>query len=284
MTTTVTTALLTTAGARIHYRVEGTGPVLLIAQSGEGDADRSADLVARLTDRHTVVTYDRRGLSRSTLDEPGRTPTIEEHADDVHRLLAAVTDEPALMLGCSLGALIGLQLAHDHPGRLHALIAHEPAAPRLLPAEECARTLDALAGIQDVFHRDGWQAALRGVMAATGIAAHQEREPDARPQSFGPEREANFTAFLGHDLTTLRRSGFGTAEADALAAGPTRVVPAIGETTDPTVYSYRCAQVLAERLGTDPVRLPGGHNGNLTHPRAFAARLRELLADAVHTG
>jgi hypothetical protein len=25
-------------------------------------------------------------------------------------------------------------------------------------------------------------------------------------------------------------------------------------------------------------RFPGGHNGNLTHPRAFAQRVRELLA------
>ncbi|MFI9331611.1 alpha/beta fold hydrolase [Kitasatospora sp. NPDC052868] len=277
----MTTALLDTAGARIHHQVQGGGPVLLIAQSGEGDADRSADLVARLVDRYTVVTYDRRGLSRSPLDRPGTTPTVEEHADDVHRLLAALTDRPALMLGCSLGALIGLQLAHDHPGQLDTLIAHEPAAPRLLPTEECAGTLTALAGIQEVFHRDGWQAALRGVMAATGIdPARQEREPEVRPAPFGPEREANFASFLAHDLTTLRRSTFGLAEAGALAAGPTRVVPAIGLTTDPTVYSYRCAEVLAERLGTGLLHLPGGHNGNLTHPRAFAARLDEALTAA----
>ncbi|WP_405365777.1 alpha/beta fold hydrolase [Kitasatospora sp. NBC_00039] len=281
----MTTALLTTAGARIHYQVQGAGPVLLISQSGEGNADRSADLVSRLAGRYTVVTYDRRGLSRSTLDEPDRTPTVAEHADDVHRLLAAVTDRPAMMLGCSFGGLIGLQLAHDHPGQLSTLIAHEPAAPRLLPAEECAGTLDALAGIQEVFHRDGWQAALRGVMAATGIdPARQEREPEVRPQPFGPERAADFTAFLAHDLTTLCRSTFGAAGADALAAGPTRVVPAIGAATDPTVYSYRCAEVLAGRLGTGLTRLPGGHNGNLTHPRAFAARLDEVLTAAGQAG
>ncbi|MFB7618147.1 alpha/beta fold hydrolase [Kitasatospora sp. NPDC056181] len=280
----MTTALLDTAGARIHHQAQGRGPVLVISQSGEGDADRSADLVAHLADRYTVVTYDRRGLSRSPLDRPGTTPTVEEHADDVHRLLAAVTDRPALMLGCSFGALVGLQLAHDHPGRLHTLIAHEPAAPALLPEEERARAVAALAGMQDTFHRDGWRAALHGVMAATGIASHQDREPGASPQSFGPEREANFSTFLAHDLTTVRRSAFGPGQADALAAGPTRVVPVIGAATDPTVYSYRCAEVLAGRLGTDLARLPGGHNGNLTHPRAFAAELHELLAAALREG
>ncbi|MGW6916382.1 hypothetical protein ACWGB8_21535 [Kitasatospora sp. NPDC054939] len=79
----------------------------------------------------------------------------------------------------------------------------------------------------------------------------------------------------------MRLSALGPAEADALATGPTLVVPAVGLTTDPAVYSYRCAEVLAERLGRDAAVLPGGHNGNLTHPRAFAAGLGEVLDRAL---
>src|SRR5262245_38595439 len=108
-----------------YYQVQGTGPLLLIAQSGEGDADRTVDLVAQLTDDYTVVTYDRRGLSRST----GTPGTMQDHADDVHELLTTLTDEPVAMLGCSIGAVIGLHLAVRHPGRIHTLIAHEPVAP-----------------------------------------------------------------------------------------------------------------------------------------------------------
>jgi pimeloyl-ACP methyl ester carboxylesterase len=43
---------------------------------------------------------------------------MEEHADDVHRLLAELTDEPAAMPGCSMGAAIGLHLALHHPGQI----------------------------------------------------------------------------------------------------------------------------------------------------------------------
>ncbi|MEV4175383.1 hypothetical protein [Nonomuraea sp. NPDC049709] len=50
--------------------MRGNGPTLLISQSGEGDAGRSVDLVDQLADAYTVITYDRRGLSRSTLDDP----------------------------------------------------------------------------------------------------------------------------------------------------------------------------------------------------------------------
>ncbi|MFC7649111.1 alpha/beta fold hydrolase [Streptosporangium lutulentum] len=66
------TGLLDVPGALLHYEVRGTGPLLLISQSGEGDAGRSVDLVDHLVEDHTVVTYDRRGLSRSTLDDPAR--------------------------------------------------------------------------------------------------------------------------------------------------------------------------------------------------------------------
>ena len=61
------------------------------------------------------MTYDRRGLSRSKLDARAEPVTLEAHADDVHRLLAEVTDKPALMLGCSMGAIIGLSCRSATP-------------------------------------------------------------------------------------------------------------------------------------------------------------------------
>ena len=106
-------ATLLVPGARLYYEVRGSGPMLLISQSGEGDAGRSTDMVDRLVDDHTVVTYDRRGLSRSTLDDPGRPVTMREHTDDVNRLLAALTDTPVTMLGCSFGARNSGAVASD---------------------------------------------------------------------------------------------------------------------------------------------------------------------------
>ncbi|WP_374704577.1 alpha/beta fold hydrolase [Streptomyces sp. NL15-2K] len=66
------TGTLTVPGTVLHYQVCGSGPLLLISQSREGDADRTTDLVTHLTDTFTVVTYDRRGLSRSRLHAPRR--------------------------------------------------------------------------------------------------------------------------------------------------------------------------------------------------------------------
>ncbi|MES9543227.1 MULTISPECIES: alpha/beta hydrolase [unclassified Actinomadura] len=269
------TGMLRTDGARIHYEVRGTGPMLLISQSGEGDAGRSADLVDRLVADYTVVTYDRRGLSRSVLDDPSRGASLADHADDVHRLLAGLTDEPALMLGCSLGASIGFHVAVDHPGQIGTLVAHEPVTPRLLPADQRACHERELAHIQEVHRRDGLAATFELIAGVLGIdPAAPDAEPGVTRAPMTPQRARNFDFFVEHDFTAVIDD---TLDVAALAGVSTRIVPAVGRTTPRTVFDNECAFALAALLGTEPHEFPGGHNGNTTHPRAYAAALRAAL-------
>jgi pimeloyl-ACP methyl ester carboxylesterase len=263
-------------GASLHYEVRGTGPVLIISQSGEGDADRTVDLVGHLADSHTVVTYDRRGLSRSTIDDPTRPLEITDHADDVHHLLAEVTDAPALMLGCSLGAVIGLHVAVRHPGLLRTLVAHEPVAPWLLPADERAHHVRELLDVRQTYRTSGLTVAMKEVAEVLGIdPTTTDVEPDRTPQPMTPQRIANFDFFLTHEFTAIARDD--GRPADVAAVSGTRIVPAVGRTTPRTVFDHRCAQELSHLVGTEVAEFPGGHNGNLSHPKAYAARLREVL-------
>jgi len=271
----MTTGTLVVRGAALHYQVRGTGPVLLISQSGEGDADRSNDLVAQLADSFTVITYDRRGLSRSRLDDPGRGVTMTEHADDVHRLLAAVTDAPALMLGCSLGAVIGLHVAVAHPEQIRTLVAHEPVAPRLLPDDRRARHEHELAELQGLYLREGLAATLPEIARTLGIdPAGADREPDLTPQPMTAQRATNFDHFIRHDFTAIVHDTLDTA---ALRAVSTRIVPATGRTTPRAVFDHLAAAALATLTGRELQEAPGGHNGNTTHPGAYARWLRKVL-------
>ncbi|MGW3342507.1 alpha/beta fold hydrolase [Nonomuraea rubra] len=264
--------------AELYYQARGTGPFLLISQSGEGDADRSVDLVDRLAGAYTVITYDRRGLSRST--GAGATASVRQHADDVHRLLAHLTDQPVIMLGLSLGASIGLHLAMRHPEQLGLLIAHEPVSPWLLPAAERDRHRAELAGIRDLYLEAGLPAALKEVTRVLGITgdgagdgAGGGAEPGLTPQPMTAQRQANFDHFIRHDFRAVIDDDLD------LTGCRTRILPAAGLTTPATVFDRRCADELAALLRTEVAMLPGGHNGNLTHPRAYAARLRELLPE-----
>ncbi|MFF9350197.1 alpha/beta hydrolase [Streptomyces sp. NPDC014734] len=270
-----TTGTLSVPDAVLHYRVEGVGPPLLISESGEGDADRSADLVARLAESYSVITYDRRGLSRSRPDFPERGASLTEHADDVHRLLTALADSPVRMLGCSLGAVIGMHVAVRHPGRIHTLVAHEPVAPRLLPDHERIRHVRELATLRNLYDREGLDATIPEIARTLGIdPAHTDAEPGLTPQPMNARRIANFDHFIRHDFTAVIQD---TLDTSALKNAGTHIVPAIGRTTPHTAFDRRCAVALAELLGHETVDFPGGHNGNTSHPRAYAARLRQVL-------
>jgi pimeloyl-ACP methyl ester carboxylesterase len=261
-------------GTTVHYQLEGTGPLLLIAQSGEGDADRTTDLVSHLADDYTVLTYDRRGLSRSktTAGKTTTGATIAEHANDLHLLLKHLTDEPVAMLGCSIGAVVGLHLTVKHPGQLHTLVAHEPIAPWLLPDPQPHRT--ELAAIRDHYLANGLKATIPEIVESLGID-QSNGEPGRTDFPMDANRLANFDYFIRHDFTAAATDELTPSDLRTVTA---TIVPAAGTTTPHTVFDYRCAEALAELLDQDLATFPGGHNGNLSHPKAYAQRLRDVLS------
>jgi pimeloyl-ACP methyl ester carboxylesterase len=72
-------------GAEIYYPGRGSGPLVLILQSGDGDAKAANDIADELAATFTVVTYDRRGLSRSKADIAAAPATIESHSQYVRK-------------------------------------------------------------------------------------------------------------------------------------------------------------------------------------------------------
>ena len=126
--------LVEVIGASIHYQVSGHGPTLLLLSPGDGDADAFRG-IAPLLDGFTVVTCDRRGQPRSPIVDPGEPVTISTHADDMARVLVAVTTHAARVFGAGLGAVIGLELVARHPHRVSTLVAFEPSLPTLLDVD-----------------------------------------------------------------------------------------------------------------------------------------------------
>jgi pimeloyl-ACP methyl ester carboxylesterase len=57
-------------GATLYYEMRGAGPVLVLIAAGSSDAGIFERLANVLANEYTVVSYDRRGNSRSPLDGP----------------------------------------------------------------------------------------------------------------------------------------------------------------------------------------------------------------------
>ena len=56
--------------AQLYYEVSGNGPLLILIPGARGEGEVFRPLAHHLSAQYQVVTYDRRGFSRSSLDGP----------------------------------------------------------------------------------------------------------------------------------------------------------------------------------------------------------------------
>ena len=120
-------------GAQLFYEVSGSGPLLVLIPGAAGTGEVFHPLVRELIARYQVVTYDRRGFSRSQLDGPqDYDHRLSTDADDVRRLIEHLTDQPAIVFGNSSGAIVALEVLTRYPERVQMVVAHEPPVVSLL--------------------------------------------------------------------------------------------------------------------------------------------------------
>jgi pimeloyl-ACP methyl ester carboxylesterase len=275
-TTTPELKKVSVPGAELYVEIRGSGPVLLLITGGPTDAGMFEDLAGRLADQYTVVSYDQRGHSRSTLEgEPG--DILSAHVEDAAAILRAAGNEPAYVYGNSGGGTIGLELVTRHPELVRTLVAHEPPLFEVLPDAPAWRA--KLGRISEVYATEGVFAAMGefGAVVEEGGPKYSEEmaqiEPTPEAQEMGARMMGNFDLFIAHELGSI--AGY-VPDVDALRAAPTRIVSAAGETSGEQM-ARRASLGLAEHLGTDVTFLPGAHGGWGSDPQEFAERLDEAL-------
>jgi pimeloyl-ACP methyl ester carboxylesterase len=98
---------------------EGDPPLLLIQGLGY-TADMWHRILPGLAAARRVVTFDNRGVGRSSVPEPPWT--VEQFADDAIAVLDAAGGGRAHVFGVSMGGLIAQELALRHPERVASLV------------------------------------------------------------------------------------------------------------------------------------------------------------------
>jgi pimeloyl-ACP methyl ester carboxylesterase len=241
-------------------------------------------LVGHIRDR-TVITYDPRGMDRSTR-EPGSRLTVEVHAEDYHRVVEAAGIGPVDAFGSSGGGMCGLHWVVAHPEDLHTLISHEPPVITLL--EDSQMAIKANADIVDTYQRDGFGPAMAKFIQ---LVMHQGLLPDdyldrpaPDPAQFGLPTEDDGSR---DDLLLSGNLAMPPFEpgAGALRASSVLIVPAIG-TLGAGGLARRGGEAVARLVGVEPIVFPGDHGGFAANqwsphndPAAFAAKLREVLGE-----
>ena len=277
-------------GARLTYDVRGDlsdatpeRPVLVLVASPMGAAGFGT-LSTYFTDR-PVVTYDPRGVERSTKDDPTSESTPEQHADDIHAIIRALGVDRVDLFGSSGGAVNGLALVVRHPDVVRTFVAHEPPAAIVLPDAEHA--LAAADDIVDSYQKEGMGAGMARFIA---LVSHQGPvdqayldRPAPDPAMFGLPTEDDGSRddpLLGQNMRTCVRL---RPDVDAIRASSTRVVVARGAGSGEELAA-RGAEAVAAMLGLEPVTFPSDHGGFLGgeygqqgDPESFAAALHEVL-------
>jgi len=283
------TYTLETSGASIVYDVEGPQPtadqrppLFMIGQPMDAGGFRT--LASHFPDR-TVVTYDPRGLGRSTRDD-GRVdhvPTVQ--AADVHAVISDLGVGSVEMFASSGGAVTALALVAAYPDDITVVVAHEPPLVYVLPDAEAAER--AVARFRDVYAARGRGAGMAAFIAMTSwrgeFTDDYFTQPPPDPAQFGMPADDDGS----RDDPLLSDRSWAVSsyrlDAGALAAAPTRVVIAVGEESLGT-FTGRTSLAAAELLGQQATVFPSHHGGFLGgefgyagQPEAFARRLRDVL-------
>jgi pimeloyl-ACP methyl ester carboxylesterase len=285
---TPTTHTLEVGGATLTYDVHEPGTAsntrpLFIFGSPMG-ASGFEQLVGHFTDR-TVITYDPRGMERSSRDPAGEL-TVAVHAEDYHRVVDAVGLGAVDAFGSSGGGMCGLHWVVAHPEDVRTFVSHEPPVIALL--EDSAMAMNVNADIVDTYRRSGFGPAMAKFIQ---LVMHQGVLPDdyldrpaPDPAQFGLPSEDDGRR---DDLLLSGNLAMPPFEPDApaLRASPVRIVVAIGVVGEGGL-ARRGGEAVARLLGVEPVIFPGDHGGFAANewspgndPAAFAAKLREVLLE-----
>jgi pimeloyl-ACP methyl ester carboxylesterase len=272
-----------TEGDELYYEVRGEkAPLLMIAAAG-GDGDYYAAVADILRDEYKIITYDRRGNARSTMNGP-QNFEISQQSRDAVAVLRAAGEESAFVIGNSSGAVIALDMAKTQPQAVRAVVVHEAPVPRVLPnARRWQRHFAAV--YMTAFRLGSSLAALQFMLGIkvpvrklAQAQAQANRYTQARREQIGEHR---ISAKEGTDFLVKQELLPVTnylPDVERIKQNGVRVFMAVGEWgLERRAWYVQAAQILARQLDCELVTFPGHHGSYMDMPQEWAAALRSVL-------
>jgi 3-oxoadipate enol-lactonase len=252
-------------GTRLSYELIGTGPArVALTHSLALDHTFWAPVAERLASAATVLTWDCRGHGAS--GKPKGPYSVEQFADDLADLFAAVGWPSAVVGGASMGGCVSLAFAGRHAGKVEGLGLFDttawygPEAQRQW-AERRDKAIEEGLGALVAFQQTRW--------FSDGFSA-------MHPQVV----EQCVSVFLDNDIDAYAETCRMMSAADLRAVLPTIAVPArivVGEEDFATPLAMAEAIHAGIAGSTLTVFAGGRHLTPLEEPDRIAAEILSII-------
>jgi pimeloyl-ACP methyl ester carboxylesterase len=115
---------VTSRGQRIHYTIEGAGPLVVFQHGLLSNADgwKSSGFVGALTDKYKVACVDSLGHGSSDKPRDADLYGLEERSSDLVAVIDDLGYECAHLVGYSMGGWMAVGVAKHFPARLSSLV------------------------------------------------------------------------------------------------------------------------------------------------------------------
>jgi 3-oxoadipate enol-lactonase len=250
-------------GINIHYRIDGPAdaPVIVLSNSIGTDLSVWDEVAEGLQPAFRVLRYDGRGHGKS--DVPNGPYTLEMLGADVIGLLDRLDLTKVDFCGLSLGAMVGMWAAANHPARLGRLVLCNTAASVPPPQAWNAR-IDAVRG-------QGMQAIRPAVLERWISQEFRARDEAAVARLLNMVQASPAEGYIGACAAirdTDQRHAIRTISAPTLVVAGNRDIA-----TTPEDLRFIAANI----PGSAYVEIDCGHLSNLEKPRVLSAKILEFL-------
>jgi len=142
--------------AATRFIRRGSGPAVVLIHGVGMQASVWEAQIAALSKKHDVVALDMLGHGGSSL--PPADARLSDYADQILALLDGLALTTAHVIGHSMGALVALEFALSHPGRVASVTAMNAVFCR--SAEQRRAIEERLAAIGTNVAPEGWEGTI----------------------------------------------------------------------------------------------------------------------------
>jgi len=257
----------------LAYRITGRGKPIMLVHGLACGQRMWFHQRRKLSDRHTVITYDQRGHGESDAPDDPTRYSAAHLARDLAGLLDALACDKVAVVGFSLGGGPALALAAARPERITHLVLADVGTG----ADDAWRIQWLARRWVDFAKRTGWDELLPDMLRSELFKFYANRGPRFRRHMAGLIRATPLVG-LRHTLSQVlaqRRSLFRMRHALQAIKVPTLVM--LGQ------HDYLCrnaARLLSENVpGAVLHRIDGaGHMSPLERPDQFSDLLAAFFA------